>query len=303
MANYPLNPVPFLPPGFAVEPGPADRLVRSGMVVGPIAPLNHDFLAIAEASAYVPLHRRAAVRTAIEGLLHEAHLFTTECSDHPLGIGIFGFASSFLRDTAVNTPLELEEEDLLITFVPHNEALNRRTTSFGPEIWLMFFGFPYDYQTDYYITKALGGYGSLVNWYNPRQDRRYMLIKAHVIRLNLVPKSFIVWQLGGARDCWTVQVTILRSNDWNGLLPDVLPPNEEPPPADGNPHPQFGPELTAEQLYQMQLNNWMAQQGAGNNVAEDVGENAAGQADIEIHPQWGEWPASPPPAPPAHYNF
>ena len=165
MANYPLNPVPFLPPGFAVEPGPADRLVRSGMVVGPIAPLNHDFLAIAEASAYVPLHRRAAVRTAIEGLLHEAHLFTTECSDHPLGIGIFGFASSFLRDTAVNTPLELEEEDLLITFVPHNEALNRRTTSFGPEIWLMFFGFPYDYQTDYYITKALGGYGSLVNWY------------------------------------------------------------------------------------------------------------------------------------------
>ena len=153
------------------------------MVVGPIAPLNHDFLAIAEASAYVPLHRWDAVRTTIEGLLHEAHLFTTECSDHPLGIGIFGFASSFLRDTAVNTPLELEEEDLLITFVPHNEALNRRTTSFGPEIWLMFFGFPYDYQTDYYINKSLGGFGSLVSWYNPRQDRRFMLIKARVLNL------------------------------------------------------------------------------------------------------------------------
>ena len=53
----------------------------------------------------------------------------------------------------------------------------------------------------------------------------------------------------------------------------------------------------------MQLNNWMAQQGAGNNVGEDVGENAAGQENIEIHPQWGEWPASPPPAPPALYNF
>ena len=64
---------------------------------------------------------------------------------------------------AVNTPLELEEEDLLSTFVPNNKALNRRTTSFGPEIWLMFFGFPYYYQTDYYITKALGGYGSLVH--------------------------------------------------------------------------------------------------------------------------------------------
>ena len=64
-----------------------------------------------------------------------------------------------------------------------------------------------------------------------------MLIKARVIRLNLMPKSFVVWQLGGARDCWTVQVTILRSNDWNGLLPEVLAPGEEQPPPDGNPHP------------------------------------------------------------------
>lgn len=95
-------------------------------------------------------------------------------------------------DTAVNTPIELEDEDLLINFVPHNEALNRRTTTFVPEVWLMFFGFPYDYQTDYYITKALGGYGSLVSWYNHRQDRRYMLIKAHVLRLRLIPKSFVV---------------------------------------------------------------------------------------------------------------
>ena len=55
----------------------------------------------------------------------------------------------------------------------------------------MFFGFPHDYQTDYYITKALGGYGSLVSWYNP----------------------------------------------------------------------QFGPELTAEQLYQQQVHNWLVQNG------------------------------------------
>ena len=72
MANYPLNPVPFLPPGFTVEPGPTDRLVHSGMVVGPIPPLNHDFLAIAEASHYVPLHHRVATRATVEGLLHES---------------------------------------------------------------------------------------------------------------------------------------------------------------------------------------------------------------------------------------
>ena len=189
MANYPLNPIPFLPPGFAVEPGPADRLIRSGMVVGPIAPLSHEFLAIAETSHYVPLHRRSGIRDQITALLHESQLYTTEVSDHLFGIGIFGFVDSFLRDTSVNTPIELEEEDLLVTFVPHNEALNRRTTSFGPEVWLMFFGFPYDYQTDYYLSKALRGYCSLVSWYNPRQDRRFVLLKARVIPSEVNPQK------------------------------------------------------------------------------------------------------------------
>ncbi|KAE8766548.1 hypothetical protein D1007_62204 [Hordeum vulgare] len=78
MANYPLNPVSFLPPGFAVEHSRADRLVRSGMVFGPITSLNHDFLAIMEVHHYVPLHRRAAIRTQIEEFLDEDKIFTTE---------------------------------------------------------------------------------------------------------------------------------------------------------------------------------------------------------------------------------
>ena len=156
MANYPLNPVPFLPPGFAVEPGPTDRIVRSSMVVGPIPPLNHDFVAVAEASAYVPLHRHAAIRNMVQGLLHEFQLFTTESSDQPFGIGIFGFVEPFIRDTAVATTFQLDDEDLVISFVPHNAALNMRLTTYGPEVWLLYFGFPYDYQTKHYINK-LGG--------------------------------------------------------------------------------------------------------------------------------------------------
>lgn len=88
MANYPLNSVLFLPPGFVVEPGPANRVVRSVLVVGPIPALNHDFLAIAEANEYVPLHRRASIRNEIVGLLHASQLFTSEVSDHPFGIGL-----------------------------------------------------------------------------------------------------------------------------------------------------------------------------------------------------------------------
>ena len=119
-----------------------------------------------------------------------------------------------------------------------------------------------------------------------------MLIKARVLNLKLVPKSFVVWQLGGARDCWTVQITILKSNDWNGLLPEVLPAGEEPPPEDGNPHPQFGPHLTAEHLYQQQVHNWLVQNAAPPNGAPNVPDAQNNQDNGG----WGAWPA--PPAPP-----
>ena len=75
---------------------------------------------------------------------------------------------------------------------------------------------------------------------------------------------------------------MVRSSDWNTHLPEVPPAGEDPPLADGIPHHLYGEGLNVEQIYQMQLNNWMAQQGAGNNVAEDVGENVAVQEDIEI---------------------
>ena len=119
--------------------------MRADMAVNSIPPLNNSFLAIAEASRFVPLHPREGLRDTIEGLLHEAGLHPTEASDHPLGIGTFAFANSFIRDTAVNTTFQLDDEDLVVSFVCHNAALNMRTTTYGPVGWLMYIGFPDDY--------------------------------------------------------------------------------------------------------------------------------------------------------------
>lgn len=87
------------------------------------------------------------------------------------------------------------------------------------------------------------------------------------------------------------------------MLPEVQPAGEEPPPPDGNPHPQFGPELTAEQLYQQQVHNWLVQNAAPAEPDEAVdngnngGDNAA----------WGAWPQPPapplPPIPPHLVNY
>ena len=65
----------------------------------------------------------------------------------------------------------------------------------------------------------------------------------------------------------------------------------------------IGDGLTAEQLYQLQLNNWIAQQGAANNNAVPNEEVNVQNVEVEFQPNWGKWPAPPPQAPPALYNF
>ena len=85
----------------------------------------------------------------IEGLLHESNFFPTEVDDYPLGIGTFGFVDYVVRDAVVGTTFELDEDDenmnTVVSFVPHDAAINMRMTSYGPQIWLLYVGFPHDY--------------------------------------------------------------------------------------------------------------------------------------------------------------
>ena len=55
MANFPVNPLAFLPDGMTIEQGLADRKVRSDLVVNSIPPLRHDNVVIAEANHFIPI--------------------------------------------------------------------------------------------------------------------------------------------------------------------------------------------------------------------------------------------------------
>jgi hypothetical protein len=126
----------------------------------------------------------------------------------------------------------------------------------------MFLAFPLDFQTTYYIESAVEDFGLLSVWHNPRGNKKYVLVKVKAVDPKFVPKSLVMHQLGGARHSWTVPVIMLRSSDWNAHAHDLPPPPEDPAPEDGNPHPLYGPYVTAEQVYQQQLQAWFQQNAA-----------------------------------------
>jgi hypothetical protein len=76
----------------------------------------------------------------------------------------------------------------------------------------------------------------------------------HIVHPKFVPKTIVVHELGGSRFSWSVPVIMLRSSDWNAHVHDV-PPQEDPP--SDNPHPMYGADYTAEQLFQQQLAGWL----------------------------------------------
>jgi hypothetical protein len=55
MATFPVNPLAFLPKGMTVNHGPADRKVRTDLVVPSFAPLQNDKVIITKTSRFVPI--------------------------------------------------------------------------------------------------------------------------------------------------------------------------------------------------------------------------------------------------------
>jgi hypothetical protein len=59
---------------------------------------------------------------------------------------------------------------------------------------------------------------------------------------------------------------MLRHANWNAHEAYVPPPPAEPEPDNGDPHPLYGPDVTAEQIYQQQLALWWQQNQQQNQA-------------------------------------
>lgn len=281
MATFLVNPLAFLPEGMTVDHGLADRKICTDLVV----PSLNDKVIIAETSRFVPIQLREEMRVAVQGMIQEAWFVVRAVDDHPFGLGIFTLSDTLAADSVRGLTFEVDEE-ITVTFVRHAEAKNMRLTDFDRDTWIMFLAFPLDFQTTDYIESDVEDFGLLSVWHNPRGNNKYVLVKVKIVDPKFVPKSLVMHQLGGARHSWTVPVIMLRSADWNAHAHDLPPPPEDPAPEDGNPHPLYGPYVTAEQVYRQQLQAWFQQNAApGHQYGHHHGMQHQMQQEVQLDPQ------------------
>jgi hypothetical protein len=161
-----------------------------------------------------------------------------------------------------------------------------RLTTFGRETWILYLGFPLNYQTTRIISSVVEDFGLLSIWQNPMGNNKFVLVRVSIVDPKFVPKTLVLHQLGGARRSWTIPVIMLRSSDWGAHDAEIPPPPEDPP--TNNPHPLYGPDPTAKDLYQHQLALWLQQNqqqnhGGGQNKGHHHEHHGFANPAMEPH--------------------
>ncbi|KAI4970461.1 hypothetical protein ZWY2020_001375 [Hordeum vulgare] len=102
-------------------------------------------------------------------------------------------------------------------------------------------------------------------------------------------------QMGGQRRSWTVPVYILYTSGGNTHTHQDPLAGEDPPPGDGSqPHPLYGPHMTAEQAFQARLQIWLQQNGVfgpangGNQDDKEPVTPDQQQAPLLVFPPAGQ---------------
>jgi hypothetical protein len=224
------------------------------------------------------------------GLLHEVSAFLEHdfgvrvmlAFPSPLVLGLFQLEDAVQCENLLDaSPINFGQ--WVVTIRKHDEARNFCTCNYIRECWVMFLGFPLDYQSVEFVKASVSPFGRLLRWYEgPNKSR--ILTKCLILSPDRVPHSVVVShgsQLGVTGRSWSVTVFML-----NGHFHDDFPQDEDPVPMDGNPHPAHG-EVLHVNFYMVQ--GWQHDlHGATEHFQHDFGLNDAQidavQADFQAQP-------------------
>jgi len=264
MANFPVNPQPYLVAGLTVEHG-WNRPARGRMALGGEPTREHEDYAIVSINP-MPAHAdqlRPTLNLVCDFLEHSQRVRILASHLSPLGLGLIKLRTVAQHDQLVRvSPLQLGQNHQ-VTIVKHNEGINVRSCAYVRVYWIMFFAFPLDFQKDLYIRAAVAPYGRLLEWYKDDNKSR-ILAQVLLLSPNRVPRSLIVSRgtmIGGMGRSWSVPAFIL-----NGHFPDAFPADEDLVPFDGDAHPEHPPVVLGP--HPQQDPDWQEEH---NGAAEGMG--------------------------------
>ncbi|XBH56170.1 hypothetical protein VPH35_078074 [Triticum aestivum] len=231
-ANIPIDPRPFVPHGFDIQP----IVGRNGvaLVVLPHRPRRHEDWAIAfihplPADApfpnvrdvleeFIVVHKQLGLRDIQRCPFGEAYVRLTRVRD---------------RDKLVlDSPHEFG--DVFISFVRHDEGRNHRRVHFNRTVWLLLTGVPFDFRNTEDLATAVSKFGRLISWDKEDDNMGRIVLKARVMNVEIIAKS-MRWSEGDEfeEDGWSSSVEVLASELLGGG-----PADEDPiPPDHVDPHP------------------------------------------------------------------
>jgi hypothetical protein len=279
MANFVVDPAPFVPEGLEIEDWA--RPARSRIVINGNPPRRHDEYAIVSlVPPPPPNHLHDAMEEVATFLEEDQHVVIRSCFLSPLGLCLVQFSSSLERQVMISrSPMQLDEMRE-IEIVEHDKGINFRSCPFTRTCWVLFLAFPLDFQTREIITQAVCLFGSVINWIDNSRCRSRLVLRCKVTLVSKIPISIVISEgnpLGDHGNSWTVPVFVL-----NSVQNDFMAGDEDPIPGNGNPHPEH------------------PQQNAANgNVNQFPGIFEAVQDLDEVHQENVNqgWELPPPPPP------
>lgn len=287
MANFPVNPFPFVPDQFEIEDGGPNRVARAYVNLSGEPVRAHDEFVLAEdVDEVLEVQDYPGFMQQIRHfLVNEVRIPMKSGCIHPFSIALFKLENVFYRDILfAGNPYDID--GVRVRFVRHDHGLNRRDKDYTRYGWILMLGFPLDYRTLEHVDQAITCFGKMVRWHNPPTKLGYVLVKCLYNEPQTVPRS-IVFRQGirqGAGWSWSVPVYIL---DWEH--PEELFPEHDDIPPGGNPHP-MPPALQAEAEH---VQAFMDEQLNHHHQLHHLGDPHWDQFIPPEEPEVQGWPAWP----------
>ncbi|CAN6224027.1 unnamed protein product [Urochloa humidicola] len=274
MANFPVDPRPFVPPRFTLmvrEVVREPRRIRC--FLAPTLQRENEDLAIALTELAVSKTNFGPFARELQRFLLDLGIRLPEIQQYPIGEAFVRFDSAMQREGfLIGGPREFSGYQL--RFIRHDEGINFKDLALDRAVWLMLLYFPPDARRRVaLVEKSIAGFTQLLMVHSSSSESR-LVIKALVNKYSDIPDSVTVSTGSGplARS-WTVPVFLLSASDI------VLGGDEEPILVDGltHPMPQPAPEWMGPHGVHG-FANWVDEGASvnGGNVQQPGGVQAQG---------------------------